>query len=380
MIALSIVSPLQMLFALGAIQLMRPDFTKEVWNTYANGTKYDYCKVHPNQHQYCYHQGPLTIYRALEVCPVLPVDQIKNVFYYLGEAALYSQPLGLVLLVMSSLCSAFIIAPIQAWWKLGTAGHLPVVSIVLGIIGAVLCIIERNVPQECHQEEQPQQLQEEQLEEQQHSHALITKEEEGNAGQRMPFYRTIFNAVPLLIPFVLLSVTYSLSFLLQLYFSERCKINPWGYNAFNQVPLTPFIFLTFLLADAFHWTKLDWMHLGTKDTQRESFWMALRTTYRECTANRCQGFWIMFIYRSLINGRGVMYTYLVTMYDLNKVYLQLTLIRVVLSWLASLFILLVVPKFIRTSNHEKKVILHPFNMGAKIVGSICIVVSLVLLE
>jgi hypothetical protein len=59
-----------------------------------------------------------------------------------------------------------------------------------------------------------------------------------------------------------------------------------------------------------------------------------------------RGFWTLFAYRLLTNGRAIAYFYLAVMYELDKVYVELTLIRIVLSWGAAMIISALVPNFI----------------------------------
>eukprot|EP00760_Papus_ankaliazontas_P008166 PhM_4_TR13681/c0_g1_i1/m.75395 len=491
--ALAIVSPLQMLIGLGIIQLIGPSITMQVWNSYENGTKYDFCEVNPDDDR-CFHQGPLTIPKALGHCPYLPFDELINIFYYLGEAMLYAQPLGLLLLVMASLSSSFIIAPLQKWLDVGKTGHIPPLVIVFGIVGAVLCIIEREPKKHHHSsnhhsrttsnagsrprtprktlenpisETQQQEVEEEEeqralyddnsnnnnnnsnsvnaaadddtcscsssgsssspsvtdygaLEEgggggvksrsrssssHNHAHHYYTNTIHAGVSQRafrdsvaqvveennndavaltphhidapVPFHKKIMRLMPLMVPFALLAVTYALYFVMQVYYTETCKMNTWGFNAFDQVALPPFVFGMFFLVDSFQWTRT---RFEEEADQHESFAGAFKAMVAEQTGNRFEGFWTMFVYRGFINARAMIYTYLAVLYDLNKVYLQLTLIRVALSWAGALVLVLVVPKFIRTSHHEKLTILDPVNLSLKIVGTVAIVASLVILQ
>ena len=73
----------------------------------------------------------------------------------------------------------------------------------------------------------------------------------------------------------------------------------------------------------------------------------------------------------------MIYTYLAVLYDLNAVYLQLTLIRVTLSWLGSLVLVLVFPSFIQTTPEERRAILDPYRVIPKVGGSGLIIMALI---
>jgi len=447
-IALTSVSCLQMFFVLGAIQLAQPDFTLVIWtkNSTAGGNapQYDYCSVNPTS-EYCFHQGPLTLYRAVDHCPALLANECVNVFYYIGEAILYAQPLGLILIVMAALSSAFIISPLQNWFHIGSTSSIPVAVILMGIVGAILCLVEREPPagqkdllnvvpdgaseddsertptgkahgtsqgpneprlsftpksrgsggdRQHHQQpiltgNEAEENEEEAEGDSTPIHAFVTRRSLSDAIQQIqhsdtetgdkpiPWYVTLRRAVPLLIPFSLLSVTYAVYFILMAYYNDNCYQNAWGYNAFDQVAMPPFIWAVFFFIDSFDFLRT---RFESSEDQKESFRDAVRGTFTELTSKYGAGLWTCFTYRGLVNARAIIYTYLAIQYDLNQVYLQLTLIRVALSWVGSVVLVLAVPKFIQTSQMERTRILDPMNIVFKILGSAFIVTALLLMQ
>jgi hypothetical protein len=74
------------------------------------------------------------------------------------------------------------------------------------------------------------------------------------------------------------------------------------------------------------------------------------------------------------------YTYVAVVYNLSSSYLELTLIRVVLSWVASLALVMMVPSFIRATEVEQLKMKDRQNLAAKVVGSLAIVGSLVIIH
>eukprot|EP00758_Cryptobia_borreli_P012388 Tbor_TRINITY_DN5741_c1_g2::TRINITY_DN5741_c1_g2_i1::g.20955::m.20955 len=100
----------------------------------------------PEQKKYCFPQGPLSIPENLHLCPMLLINGCVNIFYYIGEACMYKQPLGVLLLVLSALASSFIIAPFEKLFEIKGAEQVNVWAVLCGIVGAVLCLIERTPP------------------------------------------------------------------------------------------------------------------------------------------------------------------------------------------------------------------------------------------
>jgi hypothetical protein len=77
-------------------------------------------------------------------------------------------------------------------------------------------------------------------------------------------------------------------------------------------------------------------------------------------------------------------------YDLTVVYLELTLIRVLMSWLGAILVTLAIPKyvvgkvynirFIGTTPEERKATFSPVNIVLKCIGTAAITASLILLN
>lgn len=401
-LALVAVSTFQMLLVLSIIQLALPKTTTVLYLKHSNGTVYDYCAQPENTgNEWCFSQGPLTIYRALDLCPALLLDQVLNIVYYIGEACFYRESLGLVFLVLSALASSFLIAPIQLWMNLSHGKAPSALPIVFGIVGSIFCLVERTPA------ERPRAVSAEG-----ESPAAVGKEERtpsdiastagslqavagamadgdnersplqtGSSTQHRSRLAVICSKVlahlPLLGPFTMLSAAYAVYFVLMDYYDERCKVNLWGYNAFDQVMLPVFIYPFFALADLVRPVR----HLFVSDGElHETFWEAVKGAARELFGNRGKGFWTMFAYRGLINARAMAYTYIAIVYDLSTSYLQLTLIRVGLSWVVALLLVLLVPKLIEADEGEQRRLKDPVNICLKVVGTGAIVASLIVLN
>eukprot|EP01135_Chromosphaera_perkinsii_P008904 Nk52_evm14s1524 gene=Nk52_evmTU14s1524 len=88
----------------------------------------------------------------------------------------------------------------------------------------------------------------------------------------------------------------------------------------------------------------------------------------------------VFFYRLCINTRAFMYTYLAIFYDMKVVYLEVQLIRVIMSWMASFFLCWVHPRFIQASEGEVKVVFHPLNLALKGIGTFMSITALYLIN
>ena len=61
----------------------------------------------------CPSQGPGSMFQTIFKHPILLLNGFLNIAYYTSEAMLYKEPLGLVLLVMGSLFSTFLLNPLS---------------------------------------------------------------------------------------------------------------------------------------------------------------------------------------------------------------------------------------------------------------------------
>ena len=289
---------------------------------------------------------------------------------------MYRQPLGVVLIVMAALTSSFLITPLQHLFRVPVSDAVQPGAVVLGIIGAVLCVLERNPKpllsgNDAVNDASPARDVE------------TTQLQEAQDGSPVEVHWTAtakslaLSSLPLFGSFALLSAAYACYFVVMVYFNDHCSVNPWGYNAFDQVTLPLFIYLTFTFCDL---VPILRRVLLIESDQQERFLDAVKGAFREdVTDSRGAGLATMFLYRLLINGRAIGYSFIATHYDLAAAYLQLTLVRVVFSWLGSLVLVFFAPRFIAAEPEERRKTLDPINLTLKGFGSACILGALLIM-
>jgi hypothetical protein len=257
------VTCLQMFACLLFVQVALPSTAEELHQK-VNGTIVDVCKLpegDPHRpSEACYAQGPLTIYKAVGYCPMLLVNGLMNVLYYFGEATMYREPLGVMLIVMCALMSTFIVAPMQTWLGMGSSNIPGAGAIVFGIVGALLCSVERKVPQAAAAIADASSA--ELLSDEDGDDATLADDGTPRQRPRPPggsltesdarldrtrrncqrWLRFAHRLFPLLLPFLGLSFTYALYFCLMQYYDEICNANPWGYNSVDQVGLPLYMY------------------------------------------------------------------------------------------------------------------------------------------
>jgi len=315
----------------------------------------------------CESQGPFSIPRQMYHYPILWVNGLANIAYYTGESMLYKEPLGLIFLVMASLTSTFIIRPLDYIMEQPRDQEIPPVVLVLGIIGALLCVIERKPKKEIKSplnQSTPQ------------DDIIINEADPLLASQPQETVKDkiitgILSTIRILIPFVMLAITYAFWFVWNKYINFSFHVNPFGYNALDQGLLPfyvfPWLFIVDYIKPLKHWYE-------DEVNYNESFFQSLKSWWKETSLFNT------FMYRMFINGRGFAYFVLAVNYDLTLVYLELTLIRVILSWFGALVLCLLLPRFIGATPEERKATFSPWNVILKCAGTISITTGLIVLN
>ena len=411
----------------------------------------------------CPSQGPGSMWLSIYNHPLLLLNGLLGIVYYVGEILLYHEPLGLVLIVMAALSSAFLINPIGSLFGLQGAKAVPIYVILVGVLGAALTVLEKEVrgslntrrawrrawlciscrrcsvracfppdkPEEDEDdfedataaEESPSEL----------SKGRAAEAAAANARERTPlldgpqlsvsngerrkrvdgdgaadgdgdgdgdgispsapesspptppsppstppppsFWRTTLR---ILIPFVMLSFSYAMWFVTQKYFNDEYRTNVWSYTSLDQILAPVFMWSFLFFIDAIR--PFRRCFYPTEADQTESTLQSIRGMFADASANHGLGWVTLVGYRLLIVARGMVYFYLGVIYDLEVVYLELTLLRVVLSWAASLLLSFAMPKFIGMTAAEKKTVALPLNVFLKSTGTVLVVVSLALIN
>lgn len=391
MMMMSIVTAVQIFVLLGITELAFPHFTGVLYVDDKRATCYRETDIdhrtldcaalvnttHPCTEITCPAQGPFSFWPVIYFHPAILLNGLLDLVYYSAEFMLYKEALGLVLLVVASLASSFLVGPVGEIFSLPPTKPIPPFVYVLGISGALLTLVERPVraaEPEAHKAGRGA------GEEGLSINASTTSEIApllGSEGAPEPGAgRTRVKALlgrwlSLLVPFVLLSIVYALWFVTQVYFNDRYRLNLFGYTSVDQVLLPFFIFPYLWIVDVVGPFK----RLIENDIdQRESFGEAFRGALGDVNLAT------MFAYRLLINGRAMIYFFMSVQYDLSLVYLELTLVRIMMSWLGSIVLVLAAPRLIHASPHERATVLHPLNLALKLAGSTAIVLSLLILN
>lgn len=87
-------------------------------------------------------QGSLSMWRSLVEHPELLLNAVNNSLYWLCLAFLFHEPAGAVLVVLAFLFASFLVNPFQKLFGVDEGSTLTAGPVVVGAIGALLCVLE----------------------------------------------------------------------------------------------------------------------------------------------------------------------------------------------------------------------------------------------
>ncbi|KAG9395734.1 hypothetical protein J8273_2641 [Carpediemonas membranifera] len=146
-----VLSAIQVFVILAIMQLMLPDLTGVVYNGHDKTLCY---KEIDYQHKKmacdpaictvvtCPSQGPLSMFQTIYYHPTVLITTITNILYYTAESFLYRLPLGVILLVLSTLASSFITPWIRLILGLSRGSVFSIFLYILGALGTIVAVIE----------------------------------------------------------------------------------------------------------------------------------------------------------------------------------------------------------------------------------------------
>lgn len=179
--------------------------------------------------------------------------------------------------------------------------------------------------------------------------------------------------------FAILALTAGIGIVVTTYFEQRAGLNMFGYAAVDQVllPFTslPVAWLLYQFPAALAGIGEPQGDIqaskGGDDTPPRTFWGVLVLTWEETR-------WGTLVpFRGLMFAREFVFFYLATAFpDVNAVYLQMTLVRVVLCWLAALLACTYLRGWVGVTPGEAATTMHPVNLGLKALGSLTVVLAI----
>lgn len=347
----------------------------------------------------CPRQGPTNLALLVYYFPLVLISGAVNYCYYLSEIVLYHEALGVLFLVLASLGSSFLVPAVMWIFRMPDVSGVAWPVYVLGILGAVACTVENvGLPRfltapfaacflrckgHTDGKQSPPPAGEANVQEAEARPLLVDasiaaanpKEEESST----PCVRAksvLGASVRLLVPFAVLSIAYAVWFCLQKVFNDRYRLNVFSFTSIDKVLF--FLYAVPFLIFVAHVPPVRRL-MDKPESQSQSFFKSLGQMWQE-TVHPWTSFFCLFTFRLLINARSFIYFYLAVLFDVNVVYLQLQLIRILFSWLGVVLLVLCFPRFIASTPAERMRAFAPGSVLLKLAGSALILVSLLMIN
>ncbi|RYG56799.1 hypothetical protein EON66_01990 [archaeon] len=227
------------------------------------------------------------------------------------------------------------------------------------------------------------------------------------------------HSVSILVAFCVLFITTAIGIVVATYYDVHGGLSSFGYTAIDQC-LLPFttLPLTLMLVsiprlrswlgedDTFRW-HFERLHPAGMTYEQfaasRNYWHVLHFTWAELNrappattpdagrvscCSRCRArcmqpwkfWWTLIPFHSLEFCRSLLFFYLITQFDVDATYMQMTLLRIVLCWIAALFACSFLASWVGISPHEARRTLHPINMAIKLIGSVFLCLSILELK
>jgi hypothetical protein len=91
-------------------------------------------------------------------------------------------------------------------------------------------------------------------------------------------------------------------------------------------------------------------------------------------------FLVLIGFQGILLAREFFYFYVATTFDVSYSYLELTLVRILLSWVATVGICFMIPGFINATAQELEKTFASTNISLRVIGSILVLFSLLILN
>jgi len=178
--------------------------------------------------------------------------------------------------------------------------------------------------------------------------------------------------------FVALSASMALWTVLQRYAQKTCGVNHLGFIAIDQVASAPYILLYTVLVSM---PPLDRALLWSADKQSmETLRESVSHTWSQATRNRCAGVLMLIFSRVLMCLTIAGGFLLVVMFDPAVAVLQMSVMRLLVSWVSTIVLIKLFPETMRYSEDEKRKAFDFANIVLRMIGSAILISVLVVVS
>ena len=317
-------------------------------------------------------QGVTTAFETLYLYPLLLLNGLTAVLYHVAEVIILKHSVGQVLKVNACLCSTFLIPPIvRILVPFDNVEPIPPLLVCLAAVGATLTAlspVQWKYMFSCFRSSAVQ------------DKSLLARNEEEirpimmEKGKKKKHETSVSSsssslaaafALSIAVATMLFSSALWASF--HRYAQNECGVNHTGYVAVDQVVGGVYILVYVVSISS---EPLKGILLWKEDVDSgESFKDALSRTLKQSTSNGYRGLILIALAKLFATLRLVGQFYLLVKYNPALVMLEMNITRLLISWIATLVMVVLIPSVLDISEKERERALDTWMLLLKFAGS-----------
>ena len=317
-------------------------------------------------------QGVTTAFETLYLYPLLLLNGLTAVLYHVAEVIILKHSVGQVLKVNACLCSTFLIPPIvRILVPFDNVEPIPPLLVCLAAVGATLTAlspVQWKYMFSCFRSSAVQDKSLLARNEEEIRPIMMEKgkkkKQETSVSSSSSSLAAAF-ALSIAVATMLFSSALWASF--QRYAQNECGVNHTGYVAVDQVVGGVYILVYVVSISS---EPLKGILLWKEDVDSgESFKDALSRTLKQSTSNGYRGLILIGLAKLFATLRLVGQFYLLVKYNPALVMLEMNITRLLISWIATLVMVVLIPSVLDISEKERERALDTWMLLLKFAGS-----------
>ena len=318
-------------------------------------------------------QGVTTAFETLYLYPLLLLNGLTAVLYHVAEVIILKHSIGQVLKVNACLCSTFLIPPIvRILVPFDNVEPIPPLLVCLAAVGATLTAlspVQWKYMFSCFRSSSTTTVQDKFLlaRNEEEIRPIMMEKEKKKQETSSSSSSSLAAAFALSIAVATMLFSSALWASFQRYAQNECGVNHTGYVAVDQVVGGVYILVYVASISS---EPLKGILLWKEDVvSGESFKDALSNTLKQSTSNGYRGLILIVLAKLFATLRLVGQFYLLVKYNPALVMLEMNITRLLISWIATLVMVILVPSVLNISEMERERALDTWMLLLKFAGS-----------
>jgi hypothetical protein len=326
-------------------------------------------------------QGMFTAFDSIVNHPFLLLNGVSAVVYCLSNVLLLRHSAGQILKVNASLMATFLIAP-MLWiivpYERKFTPAISFLTVFIAIMGATLSTLTpdqiANVLCACCRQRFNIIKNENDIDEEEESKNLLSthlkrpvlKRSISSSSTMSMIVQSSRDTLTVSLAFVMMTVSSALWACMQRYAQYTAGVNHLGFLAIDQVYSMPYIALYIVFISTYPMNRVLLWRSDREETLSDS----LSLTWKQSFRNRGKGLTLIILGRVFTCVYLVGQFFVLVSYDVTYTFLEMNVMRLLISWLCTLVMTFLFPKFLHIAKKERQETSNPIAILSKVMGSV----------